>query len=132
MPAAVHWRWPDFDASEFLCSHCGTQQMRESTLDRLQKLRSELARPLIITSGYRCPKHPIEAKKPSGPGAHAFGAAIDIRATGQEAHQIISAGLRLGFTGVGVSQRFGQPRFVHLDDVQAGEFGLVRPTVWGY
>lgn len=106
--------------------------MRPSTLDRLQTLRTKLGRPLIITSGYRCREHPVEVGKASGPGAHAFGCAVDVRAIGSEAYLIVRAALELDFTGVGVSQRAGQPRFVHLDDAMPGEFGLVRPTMWGY
>lgn len=126
------WRWPNFDASEFACTHCGEQRMRESTLDRLQALRTDLARPLIITSGYRCAQHPVEAKKASGPGAHTFGCAVDIRAIGVEAHKIVRVALEHGFTGIGISQRAGKPRFVHLDDAKPDEFGLVRPAMWSY
>lgn len=126
------WRWPNFTPSEFACSHCGEQRMRESTLDRLQQLRTQLGRPLIITSGYRCRQHPTEAKKVSGPGAHAFGCAVDIRAVGTEALAIVRLALPLGFTGIGISQRHAVPRFVHLDDAQPDEFGLVRPTMWSY
>lgn len=127
-----HWRWPNFEASEFACSHCGEQRMRPSTLDRLQALRTQLGRPVIITSGYRCREHPVEARKQSGPGAHAFGCAVDVRAVGTEAHAIVRLALALKFTGIGVSQRAGAPRFVHLDDADPDEFGLVRPTMWSY
>ncbi len=106
--------------------------MRASTLDRLQALRTQLGQPLIITSGYRCRLHPTEAKKQSGPGAHAFGCAVDIRAVGTETHAIVRVALALKFTGIGVSQRAGAPRFVHLDDAGSDEFGLVRPTMWSY
>jgi DNA-binding NarL/FixJ family response regulator len=41
-----------------------------------------------ITSGYRCPKHPIEAKK-AAPGAHSTGLACDIGVSGSEAHQVL-------------------------------------------
>jgi zinc D-Ala-D-Ala carboxypeptidase len=127
-----HWRWPNFEAHEFACSHCGEERMRASTLDRLQTLRTQLGRPMIVTSGYRCRKHPTEAKKASGPGAHAFGCAVDIRAIGTEAYDIVRLAMALGFTGIGISQRAGHPRFVHLDDATSNEFGLVRPTMWSY
>ena len=107
--------------------------MHEGTLDRLQALRTKLARPLVITSGYRCRQHPVEAAKQSGPGAHSTGHAVDIRAIGSEAIVIVREALQLGFTGVGISQRAGQPRFVHLDDCPVGiESGIVRPMMWSY
>lgn len=120
-----------FDRSEFLCSHCGAEGMRQQTLDRLGRLRLAYGAPIVITSGYRCPQHPKEAAKASGPGAHAIGAAVDVRAIGREAYRLVKLALELGFTGVGISQRDGQPRYVHLDDAEP-ETGLVRPTMWSY
>ena len=32
-------------------------------INKLQSLRTELGFPFIITSGYRCEEHPIEARK---------------------------------------------------------------------
>lgn len=120
-----------FDRSEFLCSHCGKEGMRQETLDRLGRLRLAYGQPLVITSGYRCKDHPVEAKKASGPGAHTLGCAVDIRAIGREAFQLVKLAYGLGYTGIGISQREGQPRYVHLDDADAAT-GLVRPTTWSY
>ena len=79
-----------------------------------------------ITSGYRCPKHPIEAKKAT-PGAHSTGLACDIGVSGSEAHQVLSLAMELGFTGIGVQQK-GTGRFIHVDLT----VGQNRPTVWSY
>ena len=79
-----------------------------------------------VTSGYRCPDHPIEAKKPQ-PGAHASGCACDIGVEGQDAHRLLKLAFAAGFTGVGVQQK-GSGRFIHLDTLEGGP----RPNVWSY
>ena len=128
----THWRWPNFDRSELLCTHCGEFATHPESLDKLQALRTRYGKPLAVTSAYRCARHPIEAKKVA-PGAHATGRAFDLRAIGSEAYQIIRLAYEVGFTGIGVSQRGGQPRFIHLDDCPVGmDSGIVRPMVWGY
>ena len=38
-------------------------EMDEDTMWRLQDLREAYGKPMRITSGYRCPDHPIEAGK---------------------------------------------------------------------
>ena len=119
-------KYPNFTAAEFSCSHCGANEINESLLDKLQLLRNKYGKPMKITSGYRCPKHPIEAKKAS-PGAHSTGLACDIGVSGSEAHQVLSLAMELEFTGIGVQQK-GAGRFIHVDLTTSPN----RPTVWSY
>jgi zinc D-Ala-D-Ala carboxypeptidase len=119
-------KYPNFSAKEFDCSHCGKNEMRADFMERLQALRNAYGKPMRITSGYRCPEHPIEAKK-AKPGSHASGCACDVGIDGPDAHQILSIALQLGFTGIGVQQK-GSGRFIHLDTLTSG----LRPTVWSY
>lgn len=120
-------RWPNFTESELRCSHTGECMVDPRLLDSLQGLREMLGVPLGVSSGYRHPTHPEEAKK-ERPGAHALGLAVDIRADGHLAYRILTFALALGFTGIGISQRQGAPRFVHLDIWQEPP----RPNVWSY
>lgn len=120
-------KYPNFKAAEFKCSHCGADGIKEAVVAKLQAMRTEYGKPMRITSGYRCPKHPIEAKK-SSPGAHALGIAADVGVEGAEAHAILALGFKHGFTGIGVQQK-GTGRFIHLD-IRNGE--LPGPTVWSY
>ena len=120
-------KYPNFTAKEFACQHCGGDGVREDLVARLQELRTRYGKPMQITSGYRCPQHPVEARKTS-PGAHAMGLAADVGVDGVEAHQILKLAFELGFTGIGVQQK-GSGRFIHLD-IRAGE--LPGPTVWSY
>ena len=124
----IEWgKYPNFSAKEFLCTHCGSEGIQSALLDKLQAMRTEYGKPMKITSGYRCPQHPIEAKKTS-PGAHALGIAADIGVEGDEAHAVLALAMRHGFTGVGVQQK-GTGRFIHVD-VRSGQ--LPTPAIWSY
>ena len=118
--------YPNFSADEFKCSHCGKNEMQADFMSRLQALRMRYGKPMKITSGYRCPEHPIEAKKDK-PGAHASGLACDVGVDGQQAYDLIRHALQLGFTGIGVQQK-GTGRFIHLDMLEEAP----RPNIWSY
>lgn len=123
----IDWSsYQNFSADEFNCSHCGKNEMQPDFLQKLQTLRSVYGKPVRITSGYRCPEHPIEAKK-TQPGAHTSGRAADISIDRAEAHQFLKLAFAAGFTGVGVQQK-GSGRFIHLDTLE----GLSRPNLWSY
>lgn len=124
-----------FKLTEFAC-RCGEcdsdgSEMSPRLLELLDSLRTICNCPLIITSGYRCPKHPAEAIK-SLPGTHSGGVAVDISLSGENALTVLSAALAMGcFTGIGIQQK-GTGRFIHLDIAQDHEFGGPRPTIWSY
>jgi uncharacterized protein YcbK (DUF882 family) len=123
----INWAlYPNFSEWEFRCSHCGRMEMRPEFLERLQMLRVAYGRPMPITSGYRCPEHPIEKAKAT-PGAHASGCAADVGVHGAAAHELLRLAFHFGFPGIGVHQR-GDKRFIHLDTLT----GENRPTVWSY
>lgn len=121
----IGWgRYPHFRKEEFNCRcGCGENRMRPEFMDRLQALRSAYGKPMIITSGYRCAKHPVEAAKVM-PGMHSTGLAADIGVSGAEAVQVLRLAFDAGFRGVGVQQK-GNGRFIHVDLRES-------PTVWSY
>lgn len=119
-------KYPNFAEREFRCSHCGKVAMQPAFMERLQLLRIVYGKPMKITSGYRCPEHPVEAKK-SKPGTHSEGCAADIGVVGPEAYAILRLALQEGFTGIGVQQK-GEGRFIHLDTSVVAS----RPAVWSY
>ena len=124
----IEWsKYPNFKASEFACSHCGAQGIQEELVAKIQQLRTKYGKSMRITSGYRCPQHPVEARK-TAPGAHALGLAADVGVEGAEAYKVLQIALKLGFTGIGVQQK-GSGRFIHLD-VRNGQ--LPGPVVWSY
>ena len=118
--------WPNFSPDELRCKHTGLLEMDAVFLDWLQMLRNTVNKPLVITSGYRHPTHPIEARK-RVPGVHSKGCAVDIACDGNFAYDILQAAFTLGFSGIGVNQK-GSGRFIHLDTWAEGP----RPNVWSY
>lgn len=126
----MNWTdYPNFAAYEFDCSHTGDNEMKQDFMRRLQAIRTEYGKPMSVTSGYRSPEHPIEARK-SAPGAHASGRAADIAVSGGDALRVIELALKHGMTGIGVNQK-GNGRFIHLDDLEH-EDNRPRPWVWSY
>jgi zinc D-Ala-D-Ala carboxypeptidase len=120
-------KYPNFQESEFRCTHTGRSFMKESTLEKLQRVRTRYGKPLKVTSGCRDASHPIEARK-INPGVHTTGHAVDLAVRGEDAVLVLHLALEEGFTGIGVQQK-GDSRFLHLDDVPEG---FPRPMIWSY
>jgi len=111
-----------FEESEFN----GFEMMDERLLLLLDNLREAYGYPIKLTSTYRSPDHPIEAKK-SKPGEHAYGAAVDIACVGGEAtFKLVKAAIEVGFTRIGISRK---SNFVH---VGIGYPGAPETTIWTY
>lgn len=98
-----------FKAHELCCKHCGAQGVTQELVDKLDELRERMNMPLVLTSAYRCPNHPIEAKK-KRPGYHSKGIAADVAVTGGDQIKLISIAYELGFKGFGIADSF-----VHID-----------------
>jgi len=101
-------------------------KMDSNLLEKLDNLREVYGYPIKLTSTYRSPDHPIEAKK-SKPGEHAYGAAVDIACVGGEAtFKLVKAAIEVGFTRIGISRK---NNFVH---VGIGYEGAPPITIWTY
>jgi len=71
-----------FSLHEFTCK-CGCKRtyVEPELIDLLEKIREHFGRPVIISSGYRCPKH--NKAVGGGPNSqHIFGKAADINVIG--------------------------------------------------
>ena len=106
---------PNFSRAEMTCRcGCGLDLMDEQFMKMLQQLRNQLG-PLPITSGVRCEKHNHE----SGgypKSAHLQSKGADIRIFGPRALQLVEEARRIGFSGIGISQKGDKFfRFIHLD-----------------
>lgn len=111
-----------FNESEF----SNFEMMDEKLLTMLDNLREAYGYPIKLTSTYRSPDHPIEAKK-KAPGEHAYGAAVDIACVGGEAtFKLVKAAIEVGFTRIGVSRK---NNFVH---VGIGYPDAPPITLWTY
>lgn len=83
-------------------------------MDKVQELRSLYGKPMRVTSGYRSPEHPIEAKKTVG-GQHTI-AAIDLQVPVEDYYEVAMLAFQLGFSGIGFNCKGRQfSRFIHLD-----------------
>lgn len=120
--------WKYFTENELKCSHTGECKMDEDFMKVLDEIREECGFAFVITSGYRSPKHPIEAKK-SRPGAHASGKAVDILVHMEQAYKVVEVALRFGIKRIGVSQKGDVgARFIHLDMDET----RAAPRIWSY
>lgn len=122
----------NFPESELRCHcGCGRADMKQATLDRLQRLRDRFG-PMTINSGYRCPDYNAKVSHTGSTGPHTTGQAVDVKVAGNKALQLITLAIECGFTGIGVSQKGPHDgRFVHLDDLPNGP-GQPRPWLWSY
>lgn len=113
-----------FDISEFDCKHTGRNEMQKHFLQALDELRKRCGFPFKVTSGYRDPSHPVEARK-ERPGTHTEGIAADIAvADGIQRRKIVEEAIKMGFGGIGVAKTF-----VHVD----ARLHLENPMVmWTY
>lgn len=111
-----------FTLDEFKCQETGENEISAEFVTKLDVLRDACGFPFRITSGYRSPRHSIEAKKPNGPGQHAYGIAADIAVNGgNQRFVIVENALKLGFTGIGVAKTF-----IHVDTRES------TPVLWLY
>lgn len=68
---------PNFSLHEFECRHCGAVMVDPELVRRLQLARDRIGRPLVVTSGYRCPEH-NRAVGGAANSQHLLGNAADI------------------------------------------------------
>ena len=95
-----------FDLDEFACQHTGQNLIDPNFVESLDELREVCGFPFTITSGYRSPAHPIEAKK-SKAGTHAQGIAADLAVSNGRERGITARNANdLGFMGIGVAKGF--------------------------
>lgn len=117
-----------FTDQELACSCCGKNEFDSDFLRLLNHLRAECDFPFVVTSGYRCPLHPVEAKKKKR-GAHTTGKAVDIAVYGERAQKLLHAALSVGIERIGVSQKGDiKSRFIHLDVCH----DFPSPAFWTY
>lgn len=121
----IEWgKFPDFQASEFACSHCGKVAMDEDFVQLLQAIRAELGIPLVINSGYRCPIYNAEISSSGYNGSHTLGLAVDIKVNSAVTRaRIFEAAYKRGVRRFGIAKTF-----IHLDTSTQHP----SPAIWGY
>lgn len=127
----IDWSdYKNFTEAEFLC-HCGCGRADQSPsfMARLQRVRQVYGRPMIVTSGFRCPTHNARVSPKTGlDGPHTTGHAVDIAARGGDVFALVGLAMSQGMTGIGLLQAGNYARYCHLDDLS----GATRPWIWTY
>ena len=106
---------PHFNLSEFACPCCRRIMLHPLLLEKLEKLRKIIEKPIHITSGYRC----FEYNRKVGGVAnsyHCIGLAADIKVKGINLIELLGYAEEIDFAGIGFYEK---KNFLHLD---------VRPT----
>ena len=99
-------------------------------LDNLQAIREIYGKPMILSSGYRCPEHNKSVSSTGLTGPHTIGA-FDTLVHGKDAVRLIRAAMESKNppTGIGVSQKGPyETRFIHFDWLETAG----RPWIWSY
>jgi uncharacterized protein YcbK (DUF882 family) len=110
----------NFLAKEFLCPCCKVSLMQGRFIEKLQVARTDLGRPLIINSGYRCSSH---NRKVGGVrnSAHLFGLAADLHCNhSQFRYLLLGALLTAGFSRIGIYKYF-----IHVDCDESKPQGVI-------
>lgn len=106
---------PHFNLSEFACPCCRRIMLHPLLLEKLEKLRKIIEKPVYITSGYRC----FEYNRKVGGVAnsyHCIGLAADIKVKDINLIELLGYAEEIDFAGIGLYEK---KNFLHLD---------VRPT----
>jgi len=118
-----------FKPKELACRHTGEEGFDPDFLKTLNAIREECGFSFALSSAYRSPEQPIEARK-EVKGAHTHGKAVDILASGENALEIIRVAQKHGIQRIGIQQK-GSGRFIHLDGCTEDD-GFPCPAIWSY
>lgn len=110
-----------FSLDEFQCPCCHCVKLHPLLLQKLKGLRYKIGKPVIITSGYRCPKYNLEVGGVKN-SYHLLGMAADIHVPGISLDNLLSIAYKFGFQGIGFYPR---RNFLHLD-IRATD----QPVYW--
>lgn len=83
--------------------------------DKLERLRIVYAKPMRISSGYRCPEYNNRVNSTGLNGPHTKGA-VDVLVWGANAWDLEDCAKALDWFGIGLNQKgLYESRFIHLD-----------------
>lgn len=119
----AEWVWQNFSIAELACRCAGrfcngAYWHDRAFLTRLQAVREEIGRPLLISSGHRCPQW--NACVGGAPLSRHKTLAVDVLVRGHDRVSLRKAALKAGFNGIGLARSF-----LHLDRRRRG-------AVWYY
>ena len=106
---------PHFNLSEFACPCCRRIMLHPLLLEKLEKLRKIIEKPIHITSGYRCSRYNQKVGGVAN-SYHCIGLAADIKVKDINLIELLGCAEEIDFAGIGFYEK---KNFLHLD---------VRPT----
>ncbi len=126
------WKFFTLEELKCKCGQCGStgNEMIPEFMVMIVAIRKEADFPFVITSAYRCPEYNAKVSDTGPNGPHTTGMAMDIKCDGEQAWHILNLAYHFSMPGVGVRQKEGEARYVHLDDCDAEKFP--RPRAWSY
>ncbi len=124
-----------FSSKELMCrcGECSTDSashMSDEFLEVVKEVREMYAKPMTVTSAYRCATHPAEARK-SKPGFHAEGICLDIACSHSDFLDLLHiVSNHPKVKGIGMNQK-GTRRFLHFD-IRKETLSGNAEDVWTY
>lgn len=107
-----------FTTDEMSCKcGCGLCEMETDFMSMLEKLRTKIGKPIIVTSGRRCPSHSVAVGGYAN-DAHVRGFAADIMVNGLTSYDIAEMAELCGFTGIGIING----KAVHVDNRNTSKY----------
>lgn len=117
------WRWPNFTPKELACKGTGKVLIDARSMDMLQRLRTDLGRPIVLNSAYRSPAHNKKVGGAKG-SYHLQARAFDCKMTDFDPQEFEAAARSVGFTGFGYYPPKGNGyNFIHIDTGPARSWG---------
>ena len=119
----------NFTDDELSCKcGCGQYITDYVFLFNLQNVRDMYAKPMPLSSAFRCPEYNNKVSSTGLDGPHTI-AAVDVIVHGHDAYRLLWLSMVVGFAGIGLNQKgkYSQ-RFIHLDNLNIE----TRPWVWTY
>lgn len=116
------------------CGKCNStgHEMNEAFMNKIVLARRIYAKPLFISSAYRCPQYNEQISKSSSEGEHTKGEAIDFSIALEDAYRFIGICLRLDFLRIGIKQSGPiESRFVHIGGAFPSD-DFPQPRIWTY
>ena len=117
------WRWPNFRPEEMACKD-GSILIHPPSLDKLQRLRARIGKPMVINSAFRSGAYNRRVGGAAG-SLHLAARAYDVRMAGHDPHEVERLARACGFTGFGFYPDQG---FLHIDTGPAREWGTRWPA----
>jgi len=113
------------------CGKCDFIGMHEDFMSKLEAIRqdSRWAKPIRLSSAYRCPDHNSKVSSTGKDGPHTTSRAVDCLISGGDVQIFTLLAIQHGMTGIGWKQKGDyKSRFIHIDDITEG----IRPHSWSY